>query len=166
MGRPSTSSAWLYSSSAYSFTLSASPASCAARSTSNTACFAFTSSTRSDLMPSPPSGICAMMRSISSDTGPAAVMQAGASVRRDDTATFVTESPSASFIAANRASLSFVVSSASFFSSSEAKSRSPDATFFSSNGSGASSPSAAGAPYVIIDWKQNSSTSFVHSSTS
>ena len=81
-----------------------------------------------------PSGICDMRRSISSDTGPSVVTADGASVRRVDTATFVTASPSCSFMALSRASLSFSASSASFFSSSEAKSRSPDATFLSSLG--------------------------------
>ena len=132
MGMPSTSSAWLYSRSAYRRILSLSPASWAAFSVSNTGCLAFSSSTRCDFTPSGPSGPFDSTRSISSDTGPSVVTHAGASVRRADTATFVTSLPSASFSALNRSSFSFVASSASFFSSSVAKSRSPDATFLSS----------------------------------
>ena len=72
-----------------------------------------------------------MIFSISSDTGPSAVIHAGVSVRRELTTTLVTEPPNASFIAPNKSSFSLVTSSASFFSSSDARSMSPPATFLS-----------------------------------
>ena len=52
-------------------------------------------------------------------------MHAGASVRRVDTATFSTLSPSASFMASNRSLFSSAAASASFFSSSDSRPKSP-----------------------------------------
>ena len=129
---PSTSNAWSYRRPAYSLIFSASPASFAETSFLKTGCFALSSSTRWLLgMPSASAdGSRRSTRSISSESGPSVVMQAGASVRRAETATFL--SPKASFIAVKSDSFSLVASSASFFSSSVARSRSPVATFLSS----------------------------------
>ena len=72
------------------------------------------------------------MRSISMDIWPTALKRAGASIVFGDTSTFVTLSPRISCMASKSFLFSSVASSATFFSSSLARSMSLVETFFSS----------------------------------